>query len=57
MADSNPANFANLPKDKLKEIASKGGQASHGGNTHGGNTSGEDSKQEAVRAWQIHTGD
>jgi general stress protein YciG len=57
MADSNPANFANLPKDKLKEIASKGGQASHGGNTHSGNTSGEDSKQEAVRAWQIHTGD
>lgn len=31
MADSNPANFANLPKDELKEIAAKGGHASHGG--------------------------
>ncbi|KAJ4290866.1 hypothetical protein N0V90_010062 [Kalmusia sp. IMI 367209] len=30
MADSNPANFANLPKDELREIASKGGHASHG---------------------------
>jgi general stress protein YciG len=30
MADSNPANFANLPKDELKEIAAKGGHASHG---------------------------
>ncbi|KAF2660608.1 hypothetical protein K491DRAFT_588663 [Lophiostoma macrostomum CBS 122681] len=34
MADNNPANFANLPKDKLSEIASKGGQASHGGGSH-----------------------
>lgn len=31
MADKNPANFANLPKDELKEIAAKGGHASHGG--------------------------
>lgn len=30
MASSNPANFANLPKDELKEIAAKGGHASHG---------------------------
>jgi hypothetical protein len=30
MADSNPANFANLPKDELREIAAKGGHASHG---------------------------
>ena len=30
MADKNPANFANLPKDELKEIAAKGGHASHG---------------------------
>lgn len=33
MASSNPANFANLPKDELKEIAAKGGHASHGGHT------------------------
>lgn len=32
MADSNPANFANLPKDELREIAAKGGHASHGAN-------------------------
>ncbi|KAL5446100.1 hypothetical protein PMIN06_007902 [Paraphaeosphaeria minitans] len=32
MADSNPANFANLPKDELREIAAKGGHASHGSN-------------------------
>jgi hypothetical protein len=31
MASSNPSNFANLPKDKLSEIAAKGGHASHGG--------------------------
>lgn len=30
MASNNPANFANLPKDELKEIAAKGGHASHG---------------------------
>jgi general stress protein YciG len=30
MASTNPANFANLPKDELKEIAAKGGHASHG---------------------------
>lgn len=30
MADTNPANFANLPKDELREIAAKGGHASHG---------------------------
>jgi general stress protein YciG len=30
MASSNPSNFANLPKDKLSEIAAKGGHASHG---------------------------
>ncbi|KAF2121746.1 hypothetical protein BDV96DRAFT_128432 [Lophiotrema nucula] len=29
MADSNPRNFANLPKEELKEIASKGGKAAH----------------------------
>jgi hypothetical protein len=31
MASSNPANFANLPKDELRDIAAKGGHASHGG--------------------------
>jgi hypothetical protein len=36
MASSNPANFANLPKDKLSEIAAKGGHASHGGHAQTG---------------------
>ncbi|KAF9098193.1 hypothetical protein BGX23_006797 [Mortierella sp. AD031] len=31
MANKNPHNFANLPKDELKEIAAKGGRHSHGG--------------------------
>ncbi|KAF2466746.1 uncharacterized protein BDR25DRAFT_293139 [Lindgomyces ingoldianus] len=31
MANTNPPNFANLPKDELREIAAKGGHASHGG--------------------------
>ncbi|KAH8727188.1 hypothetical protein GQ44DRAFT_704644 [Phaeosphaeriaceae sp. PMI808] len=35
MASSNPANFANLPKDELREIAAKGGHASHGGTDSG----------------------
>lgn len=38
MASSNPANFANLPKDELKEIAAKGGHASHGANHEAGNS-------------------
>ncbi|KAH8742620.1 conidiation-specific protein 10 [Diaporthe sp. PMI_573] len=44
-ANSNPGNFANRPKDEVREIASKGGHASGGGNstesteTHGGDTS------------------
>ncbi|OAA40075.1 Stress-induced protein, KGG, repeat protein [Cordyceps fumosorosea ARSEF 2679] len=29
MADNNPGNFANRPKEEVQEIASKGGQASH----------------------------
>jgi hypothetical protein len=29
MASNNPANFANISKDKLREIAAKGGHASH----------------------------
>ncbi|KAH8708173.1 Conidiation-specific protein 10 [Beauveria bassiana] len=29
MADTNPGNFANRPKEEVQEIASKGGQASH----------------------------
>merc|ERR1711988_1203883 len=31
MADSNPGNFANRPKEEVQDIASKGGQASHAG--------------------------
>jgi general stress protein YciG len=31
MADKNPGNFANRPKEEVQEIASKGGQASHSG--------------------------
>ncbi|KFH48502.1 Conidiation-specific protein-like protein [Hapsidospora chrysogenum ATCC 11550] len=31
MADSNPGNFANRPKEEVRNIASKGGQASHSG--------------------------
>ncbi|KAJ4347645.1 hypothetical protein N0V95_005243 [Ascochyta clinopodiicola] len=38
MASSNPANFANLPKDELKEIAAKGGHASHGAHNDSANT-------------------
>ncbi|KAF1844023.1 uncharacterized protein K460DRAFT_387949 [Cucurbitaria berberidis CBS 394.84] len=34
MASTNPANFANLPKDELREIAAKGGHASHGSPEH-----------------------
>lgn len=34
MASSNPSNFSNLPKDELREIAAKGGHASHGGGAH-----------------------
>ena len=29
--NTNPANFANRPKEEVQEIASKGGQASHSG--------------------------
>jgi hypothetical protein len=40
MASSNPSNFANLPKDELREIAAKGGHASHGGGgAHSGDVS------------------
>lgn len=38
MTSSNPANFANLPKDELKEIAAKGGHASHGAHHDSSNT-------------------
>lgn len=36
MASSNPANFANLPKDELKEIAAKGGR--HGAHHESSNS-------------------
>lgn len=42
MADNNPRNFANLAKDELKEIASKGGHASSGGNQGGADSSASD---------------
>ncbi|KAH6855895.1 hypothetical protein B0I37DRAFT_442660 [Chaetomium sp. MPI-CAGE-AT-0009] len=29
--NTNPGNFANRPKEEVREIASKGGQASHSG--------------------------
>ncbi|KAK3720577.1 hypothetical protein LTR37_003626 [Vermiconidia calcicola] len=32
MADNNPSNFANLPKERVQEIASMGGKTSHGSN-------------------------
>ena len=38
MASTNPANFANLPKDELKEIAAKGGHASHGAHYESSNS-------------------
>lgn len=38
MASTNPANFANLPKDTLHDIAAKGGHASHGGPHSSNNT-------------------
>ncbi|KAF8245406.1 hypothetical protein K440DRAFT_410591 [Wilcoxina mikolae CBS 423.85] len=30
MASNNPHNFANLPKEEVRELAAKGGRASHG---------------------------
>jgi len=36
MADNNPGNFANRPTEEVKEIAAKGGRASHGGGSSGG---------------------
>ncbi|KAF2400022.1 hypothetical protein EJ06DRAFT_557092 [Trichodelitschia bisporula] len=36
MTDStNPGNFANRPKEEVREIAAKGGRASHGGGNSG----------------------
>ncbi|KAF2278457.1 uncharacterized protein EI97DRAFT_456852 [Westerdykella ornata] len=37
MASNNPGNFANRPKEEVREIAAKGGHASHGGGRSGGN--------------------
>ncbi|KAF2809029.1 uncharacterized protein BDZ99DRAFT_571863 [Mytilinidion resinicola] len=31
--NTNPGNFANRPKEEVREIAAKGGHASHGGTT------------------------
>jgi len=35
MASNNPGNFANRPKEEVREIAAKGGHASHGGDSGG----------------------
>jgi general stress protein YciG len=43
MADSNPANFANLSKERVQEIAAMGGKASHGTN---GNANGDTNAEE-----------
>ncbi|KAK3677366.1 hypothetical protein LTR78_002904 [Recurvomyces mirabilis] len=40
-ANTNPSNFANLPTEEVKAIASMGGKASHKGDTE---TTGEDHK-------------
>lgn len=32
-SNSNPGNFANRPTEEVKEIASMGGKASHGGHS------------------------
>jgi len=39
MADNNPGNFANRPTEEVRQIAAKGGHASHGG----GNTQNQSS--------------
>ncbi|KAM0666055.1 hypothetical protein ACQRIU_003910 [Beauveria bassiana] len=36
MADNNPGNFANRPKEEVQNIAAKGGKASGGGQTSDG---------------------
>ncbi|KAK5172706.1 uncharacterized protein LTR77_002826 [Saxophila tyrrhenica] len=46
MADSNPSNFANLPKETVKEIASMGGKASHGMNGTNGSDHAADKSHE-----------
>jgi hypothetical protein len=38
--NTNPGNFANRPKEEVRDIAAKGGHASHGGGTTAGSTSG-----------------
>jgi general stress protein YciG len=48
MADNNPGNFANRPKEEVREIAAKGGRASHGGGNSG--DSGADNSSEVSRA-------
>lgn len=39
MADSNPGNFANRPKEEVRAAAAKGGHASHGGGRSAGTES------------------
>lgn len=41
--NTNPGNFANRPKEEVREIAAKGGHASGGGNTSSSTSAGRDS--------------
>ncbi|KAF1739633.1 Conidiation-specific protein 10 [Beauveria bassiana] len=43
MADNNPGNFANRPKEEVQNIAAKGGKASGGQTSSGGSDTGSNS--------------
>ncbi|KAF1348017.1 hypothetical protein BDV97DRAFT_400206 [Delphinella strobiligena] len=44
--NTNPGNFANRPKDEVKDIASKGGKAAHDGRQSGFASMDSDKQQE-----------
>lgn len=68
MAETNPANFANLPKEKVQEIASKrlslsmsrlanevrgmGGKVSHGSEENDANNKTDENKEVRVKGSQ-----